>query len=62
MLAQVFFMKLECLKIDLDSKLEFHELKFQKVVDYIFCKQWYIANNFHENSGMLLIIFAKSGK
>jgi len=25
-----FFMKLECLKLDLYSKLEFHELEFQK--------------------------------
>ena len=30
--AQIFFMKLECLKLDLHSKLEFHELEFQKVV------------------------------
>ena len=30
MSAQVFLMKLECLKLDLQSKLEFHELKFQK--------------------------------
>ena len=25
-------MKLKCLKLNLDSKLEFHELEFQKVV------------------------------
>ena len=25
-----FFMKLECLKLDLQSKLEFQELEFQK--------------------------------
>ena len=30
MSAQVFLMKLECLKLHLQSKLEFHELKFQK--------------------------------
>ena len=30
MSAQVFFMKLKCLKLDLQSKLEFHEHKFQK--------------------------------
>ena len=32
MSAQVFFffLKLECLKLDLHSKLEFHELEFQK--------------------------------
>ena len=28
--AQVFFMKLECLKLNLYRKLKFHELKFQK--------------------------------
>ena len=38
----LFFMKL-----DLHRKLEFHELEFQKVVYcYLFCKQWYVANNF----------------
>ena len=30
MSAQDFLMKLECLKLHLQSKLEFHELKFQK--------------------------------
>ena len=30
-----FFMKLKCLKLDLDSKLEFHKLEFQKVVLHI---------------------------
>ena len=42
------FMNLECLKLDLHSKLEFHELEFQKVVLLLFCKQWYVANNFCE--------------
>ena len=42
-------MKLEYLKLDLHSKLKFYELEFQKVVYcYLFCKQWYVANNFCE--------------
>ena len=48
--TQVFFMKLESLKLDSYSKIEFHELEFQKVVYcYLFCKQWNFANNFCGN-------------
>ena len=39
-----FFMKFKCLKLNLQGKLEFQKVVFY----YLFCKQWYVANNFRD--------------